>query len=82
MQEHPRPDISDGISWWCPQCKGRRLIRTGSFFSKSRLTLQKWLILLYFWVREYPVTDAMEEAEVNKGTAIDIYQWFIALPLC
>ena len=22
------------------------------------------------------MTDAMEEAEVNKGTAIDIYQWF------
>ena len=45
------------------------------FFSKSRLTLQKWLILIYFWVREYPVTDATEEAEVHKGSAIDVYQW-------
>ena len=31
--------------------------------------------MIYFWVREYPVTDATEEAEVHKGTAIDVYQW-------
>ena len=72
MQERP---VSDSKSWRCPQCKGRKSIHDGSFFSKSRLSLQKWL-LLYFWVPEYPVTDAMEEAEVNKGTEIDIYQWF------
>ena len=71
----PRLDISDGRSWWCPRCKGRKSIREGSFFSKSHLTLQKWLVLIYFWVREYPVTDATEEAEVHKGTAIDVYQW-------
>ena len=23
-----------------------------------------------------PVTDAVQEAEVDKGTAIDVYQWF------
>lgn len=62
MQEWPRPDISDSKSWWCPQCKGRKSIRTGSFFAKSRLSLQK-LILLYLWVQQYPLTDAMEEAE-------------------
>ena len=38
--------------------------RAGSFFSKSKLTLQQWLVLLYWWVREYPVTDAAEEARV------------------
>ena len=71
MQEKPRHDISDDRSWWCPQCKGRKSIRTGSFFSKSR---QKWLILLFYWVHECPVTDAAENAEVNKETAIDVYQ--------
>ena len=75
MQDRPRLDISDGRSWWCPRCKGRKSIRDGSFFSKSRLTLQKWLILIYFWVREYPVMDATEEAEVHKGSAIDVYRW-------
>jgi len=30
---------------------------------------------MYLWARQYPVTDAMEEAVVDKRTAIDIYQW-------
>ena len=75
MVERRRSDVSDGVSWWCPHCKGRKFIRDGSFFAKSRLTLQKWLILMYFWAREYPVGDAAEEAQVQQKTAIDIYQW-------
>ena len=75
MQERPRRDVSDGVSWWCPQCKGRKSIREGSFFSKSRLTLQKWLLIMYMWAREYPVTDVVEEVEVDQHSAIDIYQW-------
>ena len=75
MQEVTRPDVSDGISWWCPQCKGRKSIREGSFFSRSRLTLQKWLMLLYFWVHDNPVIDVAVQVEVSKGTAIDVYQW-------
>ena len=30
---------------------------------------------MYWWVREYPVTQAARESEVAKGTAIDVYQW-------
>ena len=32
-------------------------------------------MLLYLWAREYPVSDAREEALVTKKTAIDMYQW-------
>jgi len=76
MRERPRRDVSDGCRWWCPTCKTRKSVRQGSFFAKSRISLQKWLLLMYLWAREYPVTDAKEEAEVDKHTAIDIYQWF------
>ena len=75
MQERPRRDVGDGVSWWCSSCKGRKSIRDGSFFNKSRLTLQKWLLIMYLWARQYPVTDVAEEAEVELHTAIDIYQW-------
>ena len=75
MVERPRDDVSDGVSWYCPQCYTRKSIRKNSFFDKSRLSLQKWVQLLYMWVRQYPVTDACEEAEVGERAAIDIYQW-------
>ena len=41
MRERPRADVSDGASWWCPRCKTRKSIRSGSFFEKSHITLQK-----------------------------------------
>ena len=61
--------------WRCPQCTKCVSVRDGSFFHKSKLTLQRWLILLYWWVRQYPVTDAAEEAKVEPNTAVAVYQW-------
>ena len=51
-------------------------IREGIFFSKSKLPLRKWVLLMHFWVRQYPVTDAGEECEVDKKSACNVYQWF------
>ena len=76
MQKRGRDDVSDGVSWYCPQCYTRKSIRDGSFFSKSKLSLKKWFLLLHYWVRQTPVTDAMQDAEVDKHTAVDAYQWF------
>ena len=76
MQERPRNDVRDGKSWWCPQCKGRKSIRHGSFFAKSRLPLKKWMLLLHFWLQQFPVTTAALDADIHKSTAIDVYQWF------
>ena len=75
MIQRERNDVSDGVSWYCPQCYTRKSIWYNSFFAKSRLPLNKWVLLIYFWVRQYPVTDAHEEAEVGEHTAINIYQW-------
>ena len=75
MAERPRNDVSDGFSWWCRQCTGRKSIRDGSFFSKSHLSLQKWFLLMYWWAREFPVTNTAKEAEVDKNAAVDVYRW-------
>ena len=75
MEERPRKDVSDGCSWWCRQCKTRKSIRAGSFFEKSRLTLQQWLLMIVMWARECPVSDAILDAKVDMRTGIDIYQW-------
>ena len=75
MQERVWKDVTDGITWFCKQCKTCKSIRDSSFSSKSRLSLQKWLLMLWFWAREYPVTEAAVEAEIGHPAAIDIYQW-------
>ena len=75
MEERPRNDVTDGVRWWCRQCKTTKSIRDGSFFSKSRMTLQEWLILIFYWVDDSPVTKAAKHAEVSERTAIDAFQW-------
>ena len=47
-----------------------------SSVEKSKLPLQKWLVMMHWWIREYPVTDAAEEAKVTETTAIQVYQYF------
>ena len=76
MEERARKDVSDGVSWWCKQCKGRKSIRNRSFFSKSRLSLQQWILALFWWVRQYPVGDMAKEAKIEKTNACDVYLWF------
>ena len=75
MVERQRNDISDGFRWRCQRCKTSKSIRDGSFFAKSKLSLQKWLILIFWWSQQYPVKDAQRVAEVDKGTAVDVYRW-------
>ena len=62
-------DVSDGVRFRCPTCHRCTLIRDGSFFA---LALTKWVILMHWWARNYPVTDAAHEAE---ATACSVYQW-------
>ena len=66
---------ADGLIFRCPTCKTTKSLRDGSFFNRNKLRLQKWFILLYWWVHQYPVSDAAEEAKVGRNTAIDVYQW-------
>ena len=66
---------SGGVCWSCPMCKTTKLIRHGSFFSKSKLSLKQWMIGLLWRAKEYPVTAFAEEAKISEHTAIDVYQW-------
>ena len=70
-----KDDISDKHIFRCPSCKTTKSLRAGSFFSKSKMTLSEWLILIYWWVKEYPALMAAEEAGVSKTSAINCFQW-------
>ena len=75
MELQHRNDISDKYRWRCPNCKKSLSLRSGTFFEQSRLQLRQWIVLMYWWAREYPVKDAAEEALVDEKTAIQIYQY-------
>ena len=36
------------------------------FFDKSKLSLRQWVVLMYWWIRQYPVSDAAQEAEYRR----------------
>lgn len=75
MTLQERADVTDGCRWRCPDCYKAVTIRTGSFFNKSKITLQKWLLLMHWWSRQYPVKDAAEDIGVSEPTAIQVYAW-------
>ena len=75
IQLSPRSDASDGVRFRCSDCHKCTSIRDGSFFSKSRLVLKKWVVLMYWWARNYPVIDAARKAKVTEATACAVYQW-------
>lgn len=56
-------------------CRKSVSVREGSFFSQSKLSLQQWLLVIHWWCRQYPVSDAAEEANITKRTAIQCYQY-------
>ena len=76
MAERKRDQAgSDGISWYCQSCKTTKSIPYNSFFTKSRLSLQQWMILIVWWEKEYPVLKAAKEADTSDNTACQVYQW-------
>ena len=70
-----RADVSDGVRWRCPDCHKCTSIRKDSFFEKSKITLQKWLLLIHWWSRQYSVKDAAKETQVSEATAIQVYSY-------
>ena len=58
-----KSDLTDGHIFRCSSCKTTKTVRRGSFFTKSKLRLSQWIIVIYCWVRQYPVTKACEELE-------------------
>ena len=56
MDMQHRSDITDKYRWRCPDssCKKSVSLRSGSFFEQSRLKLRQWIVLMYWWAREYP----------------------------
>ena len=61
-------DATDGYRWYCKGCKQWQRVREGSFFSQSRLKLQKLICYIYGWSRNVSQSDIQYEACMNDAS--------------
>ena len=61
-------DATDGYRWYYKGCKQWRSVRERSFFSQSRLTLQKLICYIYGWSRNMSHSDIQHEACINDAS--------------
>ena len=55
----------------CPKCRPKKSIRTGSFFSRSHLTLNQ-LSFIYLWSEDIPLELIQRQTSIqDDGTAMD-----------
>ena len=70
-------DRSDGLKWECKrQENGKRhkaeiSIRKGSWFEKSRMTLEEILKLTYWWCQDLDQAQIKHELALAEGTGVD-----------
>ena len=62
----------DGRRWACATCDFTKSVRDNSFFSKSHLSLEQMVILIYMWSRDSPQKDILHEADIaSEATLVD-----------
>src|SRR6218665_2418590 len=55
----------DGKHWKCWPCGVVRSVRDGSFFEKSKLSLRKIILLLYYWAMDTPQKMTSKETGIS-----------------
>ena len=75
MRQGCRNDVTDGIVWRCSQCKTTKSIRQGSFFQQVLAVIEGMGASPFFWMKQYPVTNAAKDIEVDKNKKCDVYGW-------
>ena len=69
-----RVTSQDGFMWRC-HCRKYKSNRNDSFFEKSRLPLNKIILLIYHWARELSQDTAIHGLNISNKTAIDWYNF-------
>ena len=70
-------DRSDGLKWECrKQVNGKKhrvkvLIRKGSWFDNSKMTLEEILKLTYWWCQDLDQTQIKQELRLAESTGVD-----------
>ena len=67
-----RSASADVYFWFCNTCK--KSVRHGSFFSASKLPLQKIILLMYFWANQYQQQVAKHELGIGRSNTVS--DWY------
>ena len=73
-----RTSSRDGYEWRCSRrkCNGMASMRQNSWFSGSRLSIEKVLALTYAWAHNFTTTQAVHETSLDdESTVIDWYNY-------
>ena len=67
----------DGYRWRCPyaRCRSPESIRAGSFFSKSKLTLQQLIMLIYGWSIGMCLSTTATATGLSQHSVVDWYNF-------
>jgi hypothetical protein len=67
----------DGFRWRCKnsRCRSSKSIRQNTFFSRSKLSMEKIFLIIYFRCKDYTIKQAVDELEISRKTMIDWYRF-------
>lgn len=67
-----------GYIWRCPNrdCRAKKSVLSESYFQSTRLSLQKVLLLIYFWACKSPVTITAMHVDTRQKTSNRLVQLY------
>ena len=77
MRLGEKKSITDKCIWRCKRkgCKANISVRDASYFSKSRLPLNKLLHCVYLWALETPIISASTQLGISQVTLVALYNF-------
>ena len=72
------PSVTGGYTWRCPDrsCHTMTSIRRGSFFEKSKISLDKWLLLLHHWATNEKIATTTGAVGVSRVSVMQANKFF------
>lgn len=70
-----KTELCDGYRWQCRQCRKSASIRTASFFSRSHLSLDQIVLIIYGWCRDMTQRNISHEARLGEHSTHTIVDW-------
>ena len=62
----------DKCVFYCPKCRLKRSIRSGTWLSGSRLTLDQHLLFLEAWTRQLEIKECALQANIGSTAAVNL----------